>query len=325
MGREMKLSRREFCNASIAAGASLLPAVSLCATEKNKTDQSKSVASESTDWKLNYIVASCMYGKAPLAEILPEVHKTGANLIEIWAAPHGYQREQIDELGEDAVQALLAEHDVEVGSFTCFKNGLFDMQGEMKLVKRLGGDMVICNSRGPKNLKGEKLKTAVKEFAVKLKPHVAAAEEIGVTIGVENHGGGLISSPDSIRYLFEELKSERIGLAMAPYHLPQDPALIGTLIEDLESRLVHIQAWEHGMGCMTKLPKQQELMQLPHRGPLDWQPILASLKKINYQGRTEIFMHPVPRGIPILPTTSEVTAEINQARAYLESLTSQLS
>ena len=30
-------------------------------------------------------------------------------------------------------------------------------------------------------------------------------------------------------------------------------------------------------------------------------------------------MHPVPRGIPILDTAEEVTAEINRARRYLES------
>src|SRR5690606_39097047 len=71
-------------------------------------------------------------------------------------------------------------------------------------------------------------------------------------------------------------------------------------------------------GCMQKLPKEQELKQLPHRGPLDWTPLLAALKEIDYQGRTEIFMHPVPRGIPILPTIEEVTAEINAARAYLQ-------
>jgi hypothetical protein len=31
-------------------------------------------------------------------------------------------------------------------------------------------------------------------------------------------------------------------------------------------------------------------------------------------------MHPVPRGIPILPSASEVTAEINRSRGYLESM-----
>jgi hypothetical protein len=41
------------------------------------------------------------------------------------------------------------------------------------------------------------------------------------------------------------------------------------------------------------------------------------MKKIDYQGWTEIFMHPVPRGIPILETTAKVTAAINKSRAYL--------
>ncbi len=29
-------------------------------------------------------------------------------------------------------------------------------------------------------------------------------------------------------------------------------------------------------------------------------------------------MHPVPRGIPIMPTATEVSTEINRARRYLE-------
>jgi hypothetical protein len=38
---------------------------------------------------------------------------------------------------------------------------------------------------------------------------------------------------------------------------------------------------------------------------------------IHYRGWTEIFMHPVPRGIPIRDTTPAVTTEINCARDYL--------
>lgn len=72
-----------------------------------------------------------------------------------------------------------------------------------------------------------------------------------------------------------------------------------------------------------KLPKEQELLQLPGRGDLDFVPLLAALKKINYQGRTEIFMHPVPRGIPIQPTAEQVTAEINRSREYLENCLKQ--
>ncbi|WP_417849139.1 sugar phosphate isomerase/epimerase family protein [Thalassoglobus sp.] len=309
----MQFNRRDFCRTAIAAGSSLIPAASLCAADAQQPADNKK-------FKLNYIVASCMYGKLPLAQIVPEVPKSHATHLEIWATPHGNQREQLDEMGEEKFIDLLNEHQVKLGSFTCFKYGIFKMQPEMKLVKRLGGDMVICNTGGPKNLEGSELKTEVNKFAEKMKPHIAAAEEIGVTIGVENHSGGLIASPDSIRMLFDLVDSPSIGLAMAPYHLPQEPELIGGLIEELGPRLVHFQAWEHGMGCTKKLPKEQELMQLPHRGPLDWKPILASLKRINYQGRTEIFMHPVPRGIPILPKLEDVTKEINASRESLESL-----
>ena len=77
-------------------------------------------------------------------------------------------------------------------------------------------------------------------------------------------------------------------------------------------------AWQHGLGCMKKLPKEQELLQLPGRGKLDFEPIVGALKKISYTGFTSIFMHPVPRGIPILEDAVACTAEINRARAYLD-------
>jgi len=38
----------------------------------------------------------------------------------------------------------------------------------------------------------------------------------------------------------------------------------------------------------------------------------------SYPGFTEIFMHPVPRGIPIMETLDAVTEEINAARDYLD-------
>ena len=53
-------------------------------------------------------------------------------------------------------------------------------------------------------------------------------------------------------------------------------------------------------------------------GGLDYRPIVKALKDVDYQGFVEIFMHPVPRGIPILPTVTEVTAAINKSRAYIE-------
>ncbi|WP_298860569.1 sugar phosphate isomerase/epimerase [uncultured Gimesia sp.] len=304
-----QVNRRDFNKRVLGAAVSGGVLGKLFAAEANGSQK---------PFSLNYIVASCMYGTLPLETILQETPKTGARYLEIWAKRHGDQREQIDQLGVEKTKRLFDQYNVKLGSFTCFKYGLFNMQGEMDLVAQLDGDMVICNSGGPRGLKGAELKSAIKKFAEKLKPQVTAAEEKGVIIGLENHGGGLINDPDTQRWMMEALPSKHFGMALAPYHLAQNESEIAKLITDLGERLVHFQAWQHGMGCMKKLPKEQELLQLPGRGDLDFVPLLAALKKINYQSRTEIFMHPVPRGIPIHPTAEQVTAEINRSRAYLE-------
>ena len=59
---------------------------------------------------------------------------------------------------------------------------------------------------------------------------------------------------------------------------------------------------------------------MPGRGPLDFGPLMRELARMRFAGPIEIFMHPVPRGVPILETIPAVTAEINRARASLERL-----
>ncbi|MDZ4819352.1 MAG: sugar phosphate isomerase/epimerase [Planctomycetota bacterium] len=304
------LNRRQFCRTAAAATAALAvcPLPNIGAAEDT---------SKKPNWQPRYVLGSSMYGTTALAEILPEVHKTGAEYIDLWPRRHGNQREQVDELGVDRYLEMLAVAKVKTGAISRFDLGPFKLRDELAFAARLRASVVICAGNGPKNLTGAKLKEAVAEFVKKLEPQFAAAEKHGVTIGIENHADNLIDSPDSIRWLAELTAGKPLGIALSPYHLPQDPQLIAKLITDLGDRLSLIYAWEHGAGSKEKLPKEQELTQLPGRGKLDFCPIMAALVKTNFQGFTEIFMHPVPRGIPILPTTAEVTAEINRSREYL--------
>ncbi len=271
-------------------------------------------------FELNYILASCMYGTTPLAEIVPEVKKSGSEHIDIWPRVHGNQREQVESMGNDAFAALLATHGVGLGISTRFDLGPFGLEEEMAFVREFGASLIVTGSKGPKGLVGEELRAAVADFAKGLKPHIAAAEKHDITISIENHGSALIETPDAMKWLIEFTDSPHLGIALAPYHLPDDAELVAKLIEALGQGLALFYAWQHGMGCHEKLPKEQELLQLPGRGTLDFAPILAALKKINYSGWTEIFMHPVPRGIPILDSTVDVTDEINRARHYLDEL-----
>ena len=271
-------------------------------------------------FELDYILASCMYGTLPLAEIVPEVKRIGSERIDIWPRVHGNQREQVESMGNAAFAALLATHGVGLGISTRFDLGTFGLEEEMAFAQEFGASLIVTGSTGPKGLAGEELRAAVSDFAEALKPHIAAAEKHGITISIENHSSALIESPDSMRWLIELTDSPHLGIALAPYHLPDDAELVAQLIADLGQGLALFYAWQHGMGCHEKLPKEQELMQLPGRGTLDFAPILSALKKINYSGWTEIFMHPVPRGIPILDSTADVTGEINRARHYLDQL-----
>lgn len=285
---------------------------------------STSWARDAKSFRLKYMLASCMYGYTDVAEILPEVRKIGATTIDLWPKVHGSQREQIDELGEENFRALLQRHRVSVGCITQFALGPFRLQPEMRLAQRLGCRTIVTGGKGPKGLEGQELKRAVADFIELMKPHLEVAEETGVTIAIENHGNNLIESPDSLKWLAELRPSRRLGIALAPYHLPQDTKLISDLIRSLGDSITVFYAWQHGMGCMEKLPKEQELLQMPGRGDLDFTPLLAALRDIDYSGWSEIFMHPVPRGIPIHATTSEVTLEINRSRLYLDQCLSRL-
>jgi sugar phosphate isomerase/epimerase len=154
-----------------------------------------------------------------------------------------------------------------------------------------------------------------------MKPHASLAAEHGLVIAIENHINNLIDTPDSLRWLADDIRAiPGIGIALAPYHLPQESTLLADLIKHIDVKMTLFYAWEHGLGCMKPMPKEEELQQMPGRGKLDWKPLLSALKEINFTGPTEIFMHPTPRGIPILPTAAETTAEIIRARQYLDSL-----
>jgi sugar phosphate isomerase/epimerase len=308
--RQPSLNRRAFHHAALlsAAGCPFMGRAS---------------AADTAAFQPRYILGSCMYGYTPLAEILPEVKKVGASAIDIWPKSHGNQREQLDEMGEDKFAALLRQHDVTLGCITQYKLGPFGLQDEMRLAARLGCQTIVTGGRGPKGLRGNDLKVAVAKFIEQMKPHLQVAEETGVTVAIENHANNLIESPDSLKWLAELAPSPHLRIALAPYHLPQQPQQLADLIRSLAGNIAVFYAWQHGMGCMTKLPKEQELLQMPGRGDLDFAPLWSALAEIQYQGWTEIFMHPVPRGIPILETTTQVTAEINRSRKYLASCLSK--
>ncbi len=307
-----RVTRRELLKATTAGCGALM---ATRAARAVPLGQSQAAVGE--EFALNYMLASCMYGYMYIGEILPEVTKCGATNLDLWPKKHGNQREQLTDLGETRFAELLQKHNVKLGCITQYALGPFGLTEEFQLAKRFGCELIVTGGEGPKGLAGVELKSTVREFVERLKPHLAAAEENNVTVAIENHANNLFESADSLRYLRDLSPSKHLKIGLAPYHLPQDAEQLATLIRDLGDSIAMFYAWQYGNGCMTRLPKEEELLQLPGRGPLDFAPLLKALRDIQYQGWTEIFMHPVPRGIPILETAEEVTSEINRSREYL--------
>ena len=272
--------------------------------------------------RLRYILSSAMYGYMPLESILPQVTLTGSEAIDVWCKVHGNQREQIDKMGHNVAKNLLAKHKVKAAVFTRYPLGPFGLVDEMrKIHKNFDAEIIVCGTTGPSEVKGKEAKKVVSEFLEKMKPHESVAEELGMTIAVENHSRQFLYHPDSLQYFAELNSSKNLGVALAPHHLHRFQDQIPAIIRDLgNANIPFMYFQEHSDGMSKKTSKEIEMRQMPgFGGGLDYKPILRALKDIKYDGYCEIFMHPVPRGIPILPTIEEISKAINKSREYIES------
>ena len=187
-------------------------------------------ADSANQFRLRYILASPLYGTTSLAEVLGEVKKCGADHIDLWPRVHANHREQVEEMGHERFAELLARHDVQLGMTTRYDLGPFGCDMELAFIKSFGGRLLVT---GAERHQGATTKEDVKGFVDRLQPHVAVAEQHNITLAIENHGGFLLKTTDAIRWFAEFARSPRLGVALAPAHLPQDAAQLGQVIDDL--------------------------------------------------------------------------------------------
>lgn len=276
--------------------------------------------------QLKHLMSSALYGDMKLKDILPEIAAAGYGGVDVWCKPHGTQREEVEAMGINAYAALLRESKVKQVCFTNYPKGPFALKEEMAALKQLGGSLLVTGAKGPKNVSGAEAKAGIAAFLEQMKPHADAAGELGLTIAIENHANSLLSTPDSIRAWAEQNRHAALGMAFAPHHLAEQVNEIPQLIKDLgAANLPFFYFQEHGIGSQQKVEKEIELQQLPGYGTLDYKPILKALREIEFDGWSEIFMHPTPRGVPILATAPEIIKAINKSREHLEKLLKEVN
>ncbi len=292
------------------------------ATGAGVFDSRRTVAKATVVYQPRYIVASAMYGDMALEKILPQVSKCGASALDLWPKPHGSQWDEAHAMGWKAFAAMLERHHVRLGAIASYRFGPFGLAAPLEAIRQVGArDIVlVTTARGSKGLSGDRLKEALRHFVDQMQEHLKRTHAAGATVAIENHHSSLLEDADGVRWFADMVRADpRWGIAFAPHHLPQDAAMLAKLIEQVGPAVKFFYAQQHGMGSSKKLPKEQEMLQMPGRGKLDFRPIMEALRHIDYRGYVEIFMHPVPRGVPILPTADQITAEIVRSRRYLQS------
>lgn len=306
------INRREFIGgaaSAVLAGALGMPRVADAALRESF-------------YTPRYVLSTSLYGTLPIAEIVDQVAALGCEGLDIWAGRWGNQREQIDAMGHEAFAALLAQKRTRVSCYTCMDTGMgIKAEPHLRAMRKLGGDTVVAmlsGAGGDKEKRGDDLRRAVRAQVEKLKPLIAVAGETGAHLAIENHSGGVLATRDAILWLMEMITEKHVGMALAPYHLPQEPETLGRLVGDLGERMKFFYAWQHGDGS-GDIPQPQQRKQLPGVGPLDFKPMLAALKRQRYAGWFSVFMHPTPRGAPVHPTLAETTKELQRAHAFIAS------
>ena len=288
----------------------------------------RTLRAEEKTFGLQYVLSSAMYGDLHLKDVLKSAGKTGAGSVDIWRKVHATHREQVKAMGDEAFQEMLKKSDTRMSISTCYPLGPFRQDAELRWLKKNGGRMTVCGSgrMGASDPVGAEAKKQVQAFFEKLKPHYELAEELGVTMAIENHKNSMLSSPDSMRYFAELNPSKNVGIAFAPHHLYDAVEEIPVLIRELgRENIPFFYFQEYHLSSKQKMTKADERKQMPGFGTLDYVPIVAALREIRFDGLSEIFMHPVPRGIPMLPTADEINAVINESRAYLERCLKEVS
>ncbi|MES2692557.1 MAG: sugar phosphate isomerase/epimerase [Verrucomicrobiota bacterium] len=309
------LSRREFVGLTLGGAAVLATHAAL------PQARAASSAAKPAAFKLRYVLSTNQYGTLPIADIVPEAKSAGYEGLDVWAGRWGNQREQIDALGHDKFSEILKKNGVKVSCYTCMHPGFGKSEPHMRAMLKFGGDQIVAGFAGggkdSNKLRGAELRAGIQKGLESMKPIIAVAGELGVTLAIENHLNGLLETPDGVRVLAEEIKEKHVGISFAPFHLPQDAELLGKLTDDVAHKILYYYAWQYGDGSGDLAPSKQK-RQLPGVGPLDFKPMLAALKKHKFNGYTSIFMHPTPRGSALASDVKGVTTELGKARAFLD-------
>lgn len=252
---------------------------------------------EPAAWTMKLSTSSIHFSSLPLAQACKRIGDLGFEAIDIWS-PHAkcpHLDEAKDSLGAEKLMKLLEESKLKLNAFSVYAGGY---PKYAQLLGECGGGVAIHGSQG--GVPKDDLTPRMKAYLEKLKPELELAEKHNTWLAIENHGGALLHTLDSLKAFVDENRHPRLGIALAPYHLQTINVSIPDAIRAVGKQLFFFYAWQ----------KEPGVNQLPGHGSADLTPWLKALAEIPYERYVNPFMHHEPE-----PDT--MTEALRKSRAYM--------
>ena len=248
-------------------------------------------------WPMKLSTSTIQFTKLPIEKALERIAALSFEAVDIWSAHGGcpHLDDVANRLGATGLTEQLAKHKLKLFSFSVYRGGYAKYA---KLLGEAGGGVAV---RGSGKGKGKGLAAQMKAFIESLKPELELAAKHNSYLAIENHGGALLNSIDSFKAFVDANTHERLGIALAPFHLQRAKASVPEAIGIAGKQLLFFYAWQ----------AEKDVNQLPGIGTTDCAPWLAALAKADYRGYVNPFMHHEP-------APDEMSAALAKSVAYLK-------
>ena len=250
-----------------------------------------------------FSVSTIMYHDSPFEVAIEEIAKTGCHAVDLWEASAGYptnHMQWVDKNRPEMLREFVENFGLKLWSFSIYWSPGDKRLERLQWLADAGGEVAVLGG-------GAGADQPVEAGIQGLRPLVEKAEDLGVKVAGENHGGSSLNSIASMREFVGLAQSPALGIALAPYHVMGADEPVTEAVEAIGEKLFFFYAWQRAPG----------MAELPGDGTLDFVPVLRALREVDYEGYVNIFTHThVPR--------DEMTSAVIESRQYLESLFGQL-
>ncbi|MFQ6132930.1 MAG: sugar phosphate isomerase/epimerase family protein [Armatimonadota bacterium] len=248
-------------------------------------------------------MSTCMYHNSPLEVAIEEIAKTGCEAVDVWeerAATRVNHMAWVEQNGPDKLRELVEDAGLKLWAFSIYRTAGDKRLERLEWLKEAGGEVAVL---GGGARRGQPVQAGIDALA----PLVERAEELGLKIAGENHGGTSLNTIASMREFVSLAKSPALGMALAPYHVMGAGEPVPEAVQAVGEKLFFFYAWQRAPG----------MRELPGDNTLDFLPVLRALRQVNYPGYVNIFTHAsAPK--------EEMTQAVIASREYLEGLARRL-